>query len=698
MKPYTTWLTVLLLLLCFSCRNDASPSLTDKVSDSVQQEFNSLITQADELRALKDTNSIRYYNQAASYSRDHQYETGYAQANLSKSAAFIGLNQLDSAITSANKAIGIYGRLKDSLGLLFGYLNLSDALLRKGDLRGIVTELTEIDKLTSKYKLSEPAAVMKIYNNLASAYADMGQRDSAVAYYNTIITMGDTLTTDNAELVAGAHNGLATVYIESALFEKALAELDITNSILEEYNSNTLDILSKTNRALTYYQSGQADAALPYIREAYQMALDANLEYYMPSLSNLLVAVLIKQGKYEEALPYSRTAYDKALAHQSPNGIITSAYSLSHNYLALKRYTAAIPLADTALQLSLATGRYADLSNAYHYLSESYAGLQNFPKAFYYMKEYAVIEDSLRAQNNAQAVAKIEDQYYQERNQKVLLQKELLLTQKDSQLKRKNLWISVISLGGILFLALLYGTIRNIRSKNRLQQKEMNILEKDKELDIVKAKLVGIEDERNRISKDLHDGVVVQFSAVKMNLSMLAESHSSLMDAADYKQIIKRLDEATAELRKTAHNLMPGTLLKTGLSEAVYYFCKDIEQSSALTINVQQFNDIPRILPEVELSIFRILQETLQNILKHAHAKQVFVQLSCNDLLLNITIEDDGIHWNDQYLSQSRKGVGLKNIRERIDNLKGTWDISSSETGGNSVYIEIDLLHYLRKK
>src|SRR5690606_34579591 len=147
-------------------------------------------------------------------------------------------------------------------------------------------------------------------------------------------------------------------------------------------------------------------------------------------------------------------------------------------------------------------------------------------------------------------------------------------------------------------------------------------------------------------------------------LSVLPEAHTSLEGARDFEKIMQHLDNATVELRRTAHNLLPEALLKNGLSEAVFYFCKDVDQSSGLRLEFQQYTEVPRLNPEIELSIYRIVQELLQNIVKHSGAKKAIVQLSFNEGLLNVTVEDDGTGF-ERVAGKNVSGIGIKNIYAR---------------------------------
>src|SRR5690606_31536600 len=115
------------------------------------------------------------------------------------------------------------------------------------------------------------------------------------------------------------------------------------------------------------------------------------------------------------------------------------------------------------------------------------------------------------------------------------------------------------------------------RNRQKLKDAEMHSLKRDKELNEINAKLTGEEMERTRIARDLHDDIMVRFAAVKMNLSALMGTARPSVAKDELKPVVQQLDKATAELRRTAHNLMPDMLLQEGLAEAVYYFCNSLQ-------------------------------------------------------------------------------------------------------------------------
>ena len=169
---------------------------------------------------------------------------------------------------------------------------------------------------------------------------------------------------------------------------------------------------------------------------------------------------------------------------------------------------------------------------------------------------------------------------------------------------------------------------------------------------------------------------------MKENLIMDAESVTS------FEKSILQLDNTIAELRKVAHNLMPEALVKFGLKNAILDFCNSMQLSSKTKIIFEQLGTERLLSNTADLYIYRIVQELINNAIKHADADQILVQLTkTNDKVL-LTVEDDGKGFNTE-LIRSAKGIGLKNIQQRVDYLKGKIDIASQAAEGTSVNIEL---------
>ncbi len=213
--------------------------------------------------------------------------------------------------------------------------------------------------------------------------------------------------------------------------------------------------------------------------------------------------------------------------------------------------------------------------------------------------------------------------------------------------------------------------------------------ESEKQLVALTSILQGQEEERSRMAKDLHDGLGGMLSGIKLNLSSLEDNvamHHS--DKILFSKSIVQLDNAIAEMRRVAHNMMPEALLKFGLSEAVQDYCDGINESNTVKIKYTGLGPASPMEKPAEVTLYRIIQELTNNAIKHAEAKSIFIQIARHDHGLTLTVEDDGKGFDANELNAVR-GAGLRNVQSRVDYLKGSFIIDSEPGKGTAVNIEI---------
>ncbi|MBL0052216.1 MAG: sensor histidine kinase [Bacteroidetes bacterium] len=222
-------------------------------------------------------------------------------------------------------------------------------------------------------------------------------------------------------------------------------------------------------------------------------------------------------------------------------------------------------------------------------------------------------------------------------------------------------------------------------------RKRKIIFEKEKQLIALESILKGQEEERTRMAKDLHDSLGGMLSGIKLNLSslkgniMLDEKDSSLF----YKSILQ-LDNAIAEMRRVAHNMMPEALLRLELAEAMQDYCDSINESRMVKMKYTQLGITNPIEKSMEVTLYRIIQELSNNAIKHASAKNILIQLSKNENTLTLIVEDDGIGFNSAQLA-NYLGNGLQNVQSRVDYIKGRFEIESYPNKGTTISIEIQV-------
>jgi signal transduction histidine kinase len=214
----------------------------------------------------------------------------------------------------------------------------------------------------------------------------------------------------------------------------------------------------------------------------------------------------------------------------------------------------------------------------------------------------------------------------------------------------------------------------------RKLQKQRVLLEKE----------LAVEQERIRMARELHDGlgsmlsgIKHSFSAIKNNLTLNNEQEGQF----DYT--IDKLDNSIKDLRAVSHTMFSAELLEQGLEAAIKNYCNAVTVTSKIKISFESIFQQPAGLSgEQAFHIFRVVQELVQNVIKHSNATEAIVQLSYDNKILAVTVEDNGIGFTVASL-QGKTGIGLKNVESRIKMLHGKTDIQSTPGTGTSVFIEV---------
>lgn len=257
--------------------------------------------------------------------------------------------------------------------------------------------------------------------------------------------------------------------------------------------------------------------------------------------------------------------------------------------------------------------------------------------------------------------------------------------------------LAALAILTIVFTALRMWYQQQKRSHDKLVEKiktqEQSIqLERLKnEYAVTKAMIEGQNNEQKRISEDLHDGLGQTLTAASLNLAALENDLPGLTKRqSEYLVSLKQLlNSAVSDVRNISHNLMPNLLAEEGLEAVLDELCNRTGKSANLKIMMKITGFEKRLDAGIEIAIYRMVQEIINNVIKHASAKNLNISLERKSNLVLLTATDDGIGFSQD--QQVRKGIGLKNIKVRTELLKGSLNIHSQKGKGTTIEIEIPL-------
>ena len=199
--------------------------------------------------------------------------------------------------------------------------------------------------------------------------------------------------------------------------------------------------------------------------------------------------------------------------------------------------------------------------------------------------------------------------------------------------------------------------------------------------------MMGIEHERQRIAQDLHDGLGVLLSTIKMKLSIENETEQKQQKLGN---LMGDIDIALEDIRGISRNLMPITLSKLGFNRAIEELIQNIRISNPnLDIELIKIVDNERLIEPVGVNLYRIIQELLQNVLKHSKASELIIQLFSRDDVFVLMVEDNGVGFD--VLDKKTGGIGLENVKYRVVSMQGLLNVDSFKGKGSTITIEIPL-------
>jgi len=553
-------------------------------------------------------------------------------------------------------------------------------------------------------KAGDSLTLALTYKDIGMVLMNYGQYDKALGYYNrTIRQFGGNIRFED---LATCYCYAAQTLLFQEKYPESLPYLDKALSILSHNPDSQEWILYFTVKGMFFYYT----KSFPQALENYDrgLAAAARWKQLYPSL-NLLM------GKYKIYSEEKNYALAKKILYE------------------LQDKTAGFPITDNRLSM---------LKN----LAEAEERTGSWQKAYHWLSEYSRLADSLNEENNKVRISELETKFRTERKEKEILALQSRTRQQQLVLEHDRLVKWLLGSGMLILLLVAFSLLllyrnkqRSARQQDETHRQQLKDIEQQQQLTVYNAMLTGQEQERNRLARDLHDGLGGMLAGVKMKLSAFADSaaatttttattattaattttattatttttttgaastptphtigHTTLIVAPvtdepkrsdmDLHKIIHQLDQSVQELRRIARDMMPETLLQFGLEAALKELCSGL-QAPGLKVEFQSYGISRSIIPAEQAAVYRIVQELLSNAIRHAGAGVILVQCSQNEDIFFISVEDDGRGF--QPADVHGNGIGLSNVRNRVDFLKGKMEIHSTPNEGTTINIEV---------
>ncbi len=646
----------------------------------------------------------------------------FSQAN----AYYKSLNQ-ENQIASNYGHIGTMYKLASKYVDALDYSMRAEAIHRKNkNLVSLTSDLTEIGAIYSETDRKSEAVTVLIE---ALSYAD--KLNDVVAVARLQVNIGNLLR-------------------EQKNYSEAIAYYEKAINVYKRLTDQTNIGIARINISIAYAELHKYDLAVKYAQQAVDVFSVVKFDRGLIFGYNNLGGINIRMEKYLEALPYLNQAEEVSRKSNNFSILATILENKAFVLTNLKQYNEAEQLFIAAETAAIKyKNRIGIFGNIYNHWSTLDSVQGNFKQALQHHKQYVKIKDSTLNSTLSSQINNLQLKYETEKKEKQivllnkentikalklsqvgleyenqqlelgktqlqldfqdleLIRKENLLTRNQFEAAKKKQEINTLNQENtiqklkidkrdtaILIVIILFGLTVVLAALfyNRYKLKQEALLAQEKLTQIkltTKAVLEAEENERKRIASDLHDGVGQMFSAVKMNLSGLIDRIEMPRKEDQFlaEKTLALVEESCKEVRIISHKMMPNFLLKSGIAADIRSFIEKVDEQS-LRINFETEGFSNQLEYSEEVILYRVIQELVNNVIKHAKASELSILLKKIGSEIFVELSDNGVGFDYHKISKM-EGLGLKNIKVRIDYLKGTFKYSANYPKGTTVRINI---------
>ncbi len=664
---------------------------------------------------------------ATEFFKKNNNQNGIADAYNALGKIYFNLANLPKAYYNDSLALDLSVRNNYLAGKVDALLNLGILQKKQGKYEDAEKSFAESLTLLGNSKPADDEKSGRLYNELGAVKSTMGKYEEALDLISNAIELGES--SNNKKLLIASYINYANTFARLAEYEQSVKfhlkairlaeEINDLGQILKEYN----------NLAVVYKQLQEFEKSVYYYKKSLDLAI-LSKNYKAIGLASTNLAVTYAENNQLEKLD---TLYDNALiAFKQTNDVIGQAL-VYHNYgnylLSLKNYDKAKENLLQALKLRKEAGirpavastlsvlgnleleqnklfeaeKYLQeaedlmsgdegsidtLSDLYNYLKGLYIKKEDYQKAFGYQEKYLEVAKKKFDRDEKVNSIKLQTEYELEKKDFALK------TEKKIQQRRQ---IYIFSIGGFILLILILFLIVLLQRRRQVKERhsaEMVHLQQQYRLTLADSLTKAEQQERNKIAHKLHDETGGILSIAKLNLDQLEDNvfKAGSNTEEKLKATKKLLGDAAESIRNISHSLMPVALVKYGLKMALEDLVNAINTSGKIKIEevFEGIDDTKSWNPQLSLTIYRMVHEVFNNIIKHSQATNVFLQVIELDDSVTVYIEDNGKGMKES--DSSSEGLGLTLLKQNIEYMNGKVEINGKENKGTFVLAELPII------
>jgi len=542
-----------------------------------------------------------------------------------------------------------------------------DALV--GDLRGSYVAL--IKALTITRQRGSRSSEAKIHGSLAVVHHLQNNADSAMFHnlrsVDLFRELGDEVHL--GEALCGLGHSVKRTDLPQAFvyFRQGL-------TMLEKRSAWTSLAPNYDNFGVVHELNNDRDSALYYYRRSLAIKERLNDSIGIPYSLNKIAVALLPAGRFEEALALVQRGDTIRRAINDRLGLADQPVYFGDVYQAWGRYNEAIAMFLVGIARSEAVGFPYLRQYCFERLAECYEALGDHRAALSATKRATEVRDSIQGENTTRTILELKERFN-------AAEKDRAIAQLNEGAARRTLYIWLV-LAALVLVVVGGSQLHQVRQRRLRSERDAAII-REREAGL-KAVFEATEEERRRLARELHDGVGQQLGGIKHRLEQLRLQG----DTGTVGETITIVDDTVREVRDLAHQLMPKALSRLGLVPAIQDLVDRSFRGTSIAATFEPFGVPDRLPADLATGLYRITQELLNNVLKHAQATQVEVQLLANRGHVVLIVQDNG---RGIPAAPVGSGIGLLNMADRARALNGTFALESSPDGGTVATVRVPL-------
>jgi signal transduction histidine kinase len=651
------------------------------------------------------TKSLSQYDQSMVYAQLAKDSVTWAKALQNMGNVYRQIGQADSALYYFEQSIAIKKLLGDPLSTAKTTLNLGNYYFAVGEFRKAINYYQRTIPLYEEAEYKE--GIGRLANNLGATYYKLGFYTLSASHYVKSLKIYDSLQLDDMRINTLINLGVvlkdlgrtieAKDYYEQALKSEAGIGEITTKANIYRNLGEVLEINNEWPKALESFQNAAT------IYEQQQRVQDLSESYFGMARSFAgLKKTALAERYFQMSLELKREIRDDLNLGKVLTSLAVFQYENGQYNDALNNYQQGLQL---ARKYELPQLSRANLLG----LSEVYEKLGSPKRALDFRLQYETVKDSLDNLEKARQIAELQEQYESVQKDKriseLALENDLAKTEiekneaiaEQQKAKKITYLVATIALFTLALGLFLYYrqrlSLASLKEKEEQAKHQRNIesLLDQQRTKNLEARIAGEEQERQRLAKDLHDHLGSILATVKVNLQGIFDREKSLKENEQVKTVNTLVDKACEDVRGIAHHLHMGISESFGLISALKDLAQSVSSTNGITVQVTATNSTDRFDSNMEVFIYRMVQELLSNALKHSQASLVSIQLTSLEELVSIIVEDNGKGFNKDDALVKHKGIGLKNLISRIEGFDGEITIDSTLGKGTTILVDLPL-------